>query len=431
MSALTSVTVIGGGAVGLATAYYLRKADLDVTVIESGRPGHATSWGNGGWLSPVLSIPTPGPGVPRMGITETFQRGSAVAIRPLAAPSMVPWLLRFARHCTRTAFQNGSAGLGALSRGMFDGFDELTDLGVPVEIPRHGNLRACLTEAEARHQLAELAPMRAAGYTVPHEIMGQEEIHELEPALSDQVRYGFNLPDERHVDPGAFCEALAGHLVARGVRLHTGTAVTAVHTSGGRVTGVETTAGPVRTDALVIAAGLDSRRIAAWLGTRLPLRAGKGYSFFVPSGHSPAHPLYLSHTKVGVTPLPGGFRVLGGMEIADETLRINPRVVRGMIRLARRYLRHMPANESLSELSQLWAGLRPMTPDGLPIIDRLPGLPNAYVNTGHGMLGVGLSMVSGAALTPFMLNGRRPGVLAPFGVDRPRARTSPVALPAS
>ncbi|GII66664.1 D-amino-acid dehydrogenase [Sphaerisporangium krabiense] len=418
MSALSSVTVIGGGAVGLATAYYLRKADLDVTIIESGRPGCSTSWGNGGWLSPVLSIPTPGPGVPRMGVAESFQRDSAVAIRPLTAPSMIPWLLRFARHCTRSSFESGSARLGALSREMFDGFDELADLGVPVEVPRKGNLRACLTEAEARHQLAELAPMRAAGYAVPTRIMGHEEIHELEPELSDQVRSGFNLTEERHVDPGAFCNTLAEYLVKRGVRLHTGTRVTAVHASGGRVTAVETTGGQVRADALVIAAGLDTRRIAAWLGARLPMRGGKGYSFFVPSEHSPAHPLYLSHTKVGVTPLKGGYRVLGGMEIADETLRINPRMVRGMVRVARRYLRHMPANESVRELPHLWAGLRPMTPDGLPIIDHLPNLSNAYVNTGHGMLGVGLSMVSGAALTDFMLNGIRPDVLSPFGATR-------------
>ncbi|TDD53529.1 FAD-dependent oxidoreductase [Nonomuraea terrae] len=418
MSALSSVTVIGGGAVGLATAYYLRKADLDVTVIESGRPGRAASWGNGGWLSPVLSIPTPGPGMPRMGVVESFQRDSAVAVRPHASPSMIPWLLRFARHCTRSAFESGSARLGALSREMFDGFDELADLGVPVEVPRRGNLRACLTEAEARRQLAGLAPMRSAGYTVPDRVMSAGEIHELEPELSDNVRSGFNLPDERHVDPGAFCDTLADHLVKQGVHLLADTRATGVRASGGRVTAVETTAGQVRSDALVVAAGLDTRLIAGWLGARLPIRGGKGYSFFVPSERSPSHPLYLSNTKVGVTPLKGGYRVLGGMELADETLRINPRMVRGMVRVADRYLRRIPAYESMTELRDLWAGLRPMTPDGLPVIDHLPHLSNAYVNTGHGMLGVGLSMVSGSALADYMVNGRRPDVLAPFGATR-------------
>jgi len=410
------VVVVGGGAIGLATAYYLQRHGSAVTIIESGRTGHGASWGNGGWLSPVLTIPTPAPGVPRMGIAESLQRDTAVKVRPHVSPAMIPWLLRFARYCTKSAYEAGSRRLAALSRGMFDGFDELTALGVEVGVQARGNLRACLTESEARHQLTELAPMRAAGYAVPSAVLRKDELHDLEPQLADHVMAGFELAEERHVDPRVLCTALTDLLTERGAEIRTDTAVRRVHVSGGRVTGVDTTGGPVSADTYVIAAGLSTRKLVSELGIRLPLRAGKGYSFFVPTEQAPARPLYLSHTKVGVTPLADGYRVVGAMELADETLRVNRRVVDAMAAIARTYLRRGPSDER--DMTQLWAGLRPMTSDGLPIIDRLPNLRNTFVNTGHGMTGVGLSMVSGSALAEFVLDARRPDVLAPFTVDR-------------
>lgn len=419
-----SVVVIGGGAIGLATAHYLQSRGASVTVVESGTPGHGASWGNGGWLSPVLTIPTPAPGVPRMGIVEGLQRGTAVRVSPLRDPSMLPWLVRFARRCTKSAFEVGSDRLAALSRSMFDGFDELARLGVPVEVRQRGNLRACLSEAEARHQLAELAPMRAAGFAVPVDILRKAEIHEVEPQLSERVVAGFDLPDERDVDPTVLCASLADLLRHNGADIRTNTTVESIRVDAGRVTGLDTTDGPLRADAYVIAAGLKSRGLVADLGTRLPLRGGKGYSFFVPTEHAPGRPLYLSHTKVGVTPMADGLRVVGAMEIADESLRINHRVVEAMASIARRYLRHGPPTGQ--GLNQLWAGLRPMTADGLPIIDRLPDLRNAFVNAGHGMTGVGLSMVSGSALADFILSGKRPDILESFAIDRtqPRWRSS-------
>lgn len=408
--------VVGAGAVGLATAYYLQKAGTAVTLVESGSAGRGTSWGNGGWLSPVLTVPTPAPGIPRMGIVESFQRDSAVAVRPHTSPTMIPWLLRFARNCTRSAYRSGAHQLATLAKGMFDGFDELSDIGVPIDVRHRGNLRACLTEAEARHQLAELAPMRATGYPVPETTLRKGEIHELEPQLADSVESGFQLPGERHVDPRQLCDALTDLLIERGAQVLSDTRATGIRVAGGRVTSIETTGEPVTAHAYVVAAGLESRQLVRDLGARLPLRAGKGYSFFVPTEHAPAGPLYLSHTKVGVTPLAGGYRVVGALEIADETLRVDRRVVNSMVAITRRYLREGPPQDA--SLSQLWAGLRPMTPDGLPLIGRVPHLGNAYVNTGHGMHGVGLSMVSGSALAEFVMTDRRPELITPFTLSR-------------
>lgn len=412
--------VIGGGVVGLATAHCLQRRGASVTVIEAGKPGHGASWGNGGWISPVLNIPTPAPGIPRMGVLETFQRESAVRVSPVSSPGMVPWLLRFARHCTKSAFEDGSRRLAALSHRMFDGFDDLVDLGVPVEIQQRGNLRACLSEAEARHQLAELAPMRDAGFAVPTDVLGSTEIHDLEPLLADSVAAGFDLPEERDVDPTILCAALAEFSRDSGADIRADTAVEGIRVEGGRVVGLETSDGPATADSYVIAAGLSTRQLVRTLGPRLPLRGGKGYSFFVPTEHAPARPLYLSHTKVGITPLGDGYRVVGAMEIADESVRINHRVVNAMATTARRYLRYgPPAGQGLQDV---WAGLRPMTADGLPIIDRIPAVDNAYVNAGHGMTGVGLSMASGSALADFVMTKRRPDVLESFTVDRTQPR---------
>lgn len=419
----SKIVVIGGGPVGLATAFYLQKADCDVTVVEAGCIGQATSLGSGGWLSRALTMPTPAPGIPLMALRETLETGKAVSVHPLAAWNQVPWMLKFLRNCRQKSFEEGCTHLARLSALMWEGFDEVSEAGAAFDMYRAGNVRACFSEREASEQLKELAPMRRAGIRVPDRLLPKAELHELEPAFSDRVQSGFFLDEDRHVDPQSFTAALGDVLRRRGVTMLENCVATDFERSGGRVRAVITAGGRLSADAVVIATGLWSRAMAAKLDADLPMRAGKGYSFLVRLPQQPVHAAYLSNTKVGLTPIQGGVRVAGAMEIAKDNLHFNHRIVRAMVKVAGAYLQTWPADLTERTVTNAWVGMRPMTPDGLPIIDRLPAFPNAFVCTGHGMTGVGLSLVSGARVAEYVTSGARPDELNPFTVGRFRGNS--------
>lgn len=414
------VVVVGGGAVGLAAALSLASQDVDVTVVEAGAVGGETSWGNGGWLSPVLTTPAPAaPGMPLVAIRETLQRDKAVTLHLSHMTGHPSWIARLLWNCRGKAYEQNCAYLSALSGSMWESFDELRDDGAEFEMHSKGNLRACLSAAAATKQLEELSPMRRAGFNVPERVLTKEEIHELEPALSPSVSSGFFLPHERHVNPGSFTTALATLLRERGVTVRTDTRVQRMEQAGGRVCSVVTDADPIRTDAVVVAAGMWARQLVAPLGVRLPMRAGKGYSFFVDLPTLPNSPIYMSDSKVGLSPIGGRTRIAGGMEVGRDDLSLNTRLVAGMLKTASTYLTDMPRGaEAQAAIDGAWVGMRPLTPDGLPIIDRVGPVENMYVSTGHGMTGVGLSLVSGKHLAEFVKSGVKPAVLAPFGLAR-------------
>lgn len=409
-----TVIVIGSGVIGLAAAYYLSQRGVGVHLIDADQPGHGASWGSGGWISPVLSGPTPAPGVPRTGIADTFQSGAAVSLRPDRSPSLLPWMARFALHCTRRAHARGTGRLAALSEYMLGAFDDLDRAGIDIALHRAGNLRVCPSAEAARRELAALAPMRAHGFDVPTDILSTDELRELEPALSGHARAGFLLPSETHVEPGTFTSALTDHLRARGAIFTSGEAVENLVVRDGAVREVITTRNTFTADAVLVAAGLGSRTLLRTVGVTIPLRGGKGYSFLVETPHVPRHPMYLSTSKVGVTPMRNGFRVVGGLEFGTEDQTVDHRMVDAMAATARRYLT-WPTGATPT---QVWSGLRPMTPDGLPIMDRIPDVRNAFVSTGHGMLGVGYSMTCGALMADFIVQSRKDAVLDGFALPR-------------
>lgn len=409
-----SVVVVGAGAIGLAAAYHLDKRGVDVHVVEAGEPGMGASWGNGGWISPILSGPTPGPGIPKVGLTDTFKSDAAVSLRPDKSPSLLVWMAKFARYCTRPAWETGTRRLAALSSNMLASFEELNRLGIEVSLQQVGNLRACPSPEAARQELAALSLMKEHGFSVPDDILDSDELHALEPALTEHARAGFLLPAEMHVNPGIFTSGLAEYLRGRGVQITTGAAVKRLDVRGNRVRQVVTTQGSFEADSVLVASGLQSRELLQPMRIRLPLRGGKGYSFFVPTDGAPRRPMYLSTTKVGVTPLDGGYRVVGGLEFGRDDLTINQSMVDAMIAVTRRYVK-WPAD---TPPQQVWAGLRPMTPDGLPIMDRVPDVTNTYVSTGHGMLGVGYAMTCGDLMADFIAESRKQPVLDPMSLLR-------------
>jgi D-amino-acid dehydrogenase len=324
---------------------------------------------------------------------------------------LVPWLLAFTRSCTARAHDHGTQATLALCRDVHPSFDALRDSGVEFSLHSRGMRFVARTRAAAEHELEALAPAAALGYELPTSIDDAEATRAAEPLLSDNAVASVYLSGDRHLDPRELVAALEAWLAERGVAVHRDRQVVGFGRRGSAVDEVLTSEGPESADAVVVAAGAWSGGLARQLGYRLPMQAGKGYSFSVGLPQAPRTPLYLLEARVGVTEMAGRVRFAGMMELSGIDPRVDPRRVRAMAGHASPYL------SQWGSLEEEWAGLRPMTPDGLPVIGLVPGTDNAYLATGHAMLGVTLGPVTGEAVAG-LLDGKDDERLGAFAPER-------------
>ncbi len=417
MSAPRSVVVIGGGVAGLCSAYYLRQLGTDVTVVESNRVGSGASWGNGGWVCPAQAGPLPEPGLTWYGMRALFDRSSALYFEPAKLPELAPWLLRFRTYCNQRDHEHGVASLAALGHDVFDLVDGMRDDGVEFELHRQGMLVAAREPDLAREELSKLQPMREYGYELPDDVLDPAALHEAEPALADAIDGGFIVGQHWHVRPDSFTAGLAGALRRMDVEIVEGAEVHDFVVDNGRVRGVRTAAGDHAADAFMLAAGAWTTPLAKMIGVRFPMQAGKGYSFFVNPSVMPKHSILLADVHVGCTPLGDRMRIGGTMEFSGLNTRLDEGRIENIVTAARTCF----VPWQTPEIEQRWAGMRPITPDGLPVLDRA-GFDNVYVATGYAMQGVTLAPPAGRAMAEFVTTGRKPELLAPFGIDRLQGR---------
>jgi D-amino-acid dehydrogenase len=419
------VVIVGGGVAGLCTAYYLRKRDVEVTLVERGTVGSraAASYGNGGWIAPAQAGPLPEPGLTRYGIRALMDPSSALYFRPSYLPKLAPWLLRFRTYCNAADHQRGWGALARLAGGVFQLVDEMAADGVEFELYRQGLICATAEPAEAQAVLDALAPLRAHGFELPDGLLLGDELHAFEPALSDRVGAGFFVTQHWHVRPDTFTDGLARRVRELGAEVVEEAEVHRFATAGTRVQAVETSRGDFAGDAFLLAAGSWTTPLAAKLGVHFPMEPGKGYSFLVEPSVMPQHAILFADIHAGGTPLGDRLRLVGTMEFSGYNLELDKRRIDNVFRLARDYLRlEAPSYENP------WAGLRPMVADGLPILDVTRQYANAFVATGYSMLGMTVSQPAGQAMAEMIVTRRRPEVFEPFRIDRfPR---TPVRRPA-
>jgi D-amino-acid dehydrogenase len=364
-------------------------------------------------MVPAECGPIPGPGVILQTLRWMARPDSPVYVRPSVSPSFVRFMTGMLRACTAPAYAAAFDATARLAAGTMDALDAWAADGIVFEQHAEGELRTYIDDAEFRHAVDDLARYERAG-SEPQALTGDEARH-MVPDLADAVVGGIRFPNERHLRPQSLVDALVARLGTLGVVRIDGTVTGAwALPSGG--TELRGRFGSVRADAVVIAAGAWSARVARLLGASLPIRPGKGYSVdYVPGQLRSACTVMLSEAHCAVTPLDGATRVAGTMEFGGLDERISAVRLRAVRLAPTRYFRAWdPDAPSLAPS----AGLRPMTPDGLPVIGRLRPFGSVYVASGHAMLGLTLAPRTGALLADMILDGADPDVLAPFSPRR-------------
>jgi D-amino-acid dehydrogenase len=406
--------IIGGGVIGLACAYELVRRGQRVTVVEMGTPGAACSSGNTGWIVPSFSAPIPAPGVVGTSLRWMLSRDSPVYIKPRADIEFLSWLWDFWRHCNVRDYRAGLAAVAGLNARTMALFDALAADGVEFEMHRAGVLFVFLDRGAMGHILSELDRTRVFGFGHSRALSG-DDVHDLEPALSRGVVGGILLEQERHVRPETLTAGLVGRLRGLGVEIRTGVAVTGLARRGAALTGVETTGGVLQAETFLIAAGAWSGSLARWAGLRLPLEAGKGYSITIARPAAQLrYPVYLEEARIACSNFTGALRLAGTMELSGVNSNVDSRRLAAMRRAADRYLGDWQRGDGQVE----WMGMRPVTPDGLPVMGRMPGWDNLYIATGHAMLGVTLAPATGVAIAELICTGRSSVDLAAFDPAR-------------
>ena len=401
LPAETDVAVIGGGVIGLCVAYELAQRGREVVVIDKGPVARGSAVGNAGFIVPSHVIPMAAPGVVPGVIKGILRRTGPVTARPSIDPDYLRWILRFVRNCTRNAAHRGAvtlAALGFLSAEL--AVELIAREGIECGYRPEGLLHVYgdprVLEA-AKHEAAEMQR-----YGVEIEMYDRTAIREVEPSLNDEVIGGFLCVDDGGLDPAEFLAGLAAVVAGRGVRLVSGAELLGFRTSGGRVDELTTSRGNLVAGHVVIAAGAWTPRVAALLGESVPVQPGKGYSMTVAKPRAgPRLNLLIGDRWVAVNPMGDRMRMSGWLELGR--LDTTPSLHR---------LAHVEANvrarvnldPDLTVLER-WAGLRPVTPDSIPIVGPARRWSNVTYATGHGKLGLSLGPVTGR-LVAQMLCGK-------------------------
>lgn len=404
--------IIGAGVIGLTTAYHLAREGVQVTILDARQAGLGATSVNAGWVVPAEAAPVPGPGVVLTSLKWMMRSDSPLYIRPSLHPEFLSFLFGLWKASNARDQRAGFSAHLALAEGSVETFDEYRSDGMKFEMHSEGLLMAFTHRENLDHHLSHLDLVKR--YGLEPSVLEGDAVREHEPQLSDAVEGGLFFPKERHVDPAALAVELRKKVIAMGVNLVEDAAIEHVQRSGNRVIRVVAKGRTFEADSYLLAAGAWTGKLSKLFGVPLPVRPGKGYSVDV----APV-PLRsatnLSDAKVAVTPFGQRLRIAGTMEFGGLNEHINRVRVDAILRAPARYLRNWAPPEIPPAPH---AGMRPMTPDGLPIMGRLGALTNAYVSTGHGMLGVTLAPGSASVMTDLIFRNVLSQKLAPFTSSR-------------
>lgn len=415
------IIVLGSGVIGVTAAYYLNRSGHEVTVVDR-QPDAAmeTSFANAGEISPGYAAPWAAPGVPLRAIRWLLMRHGPLVVRPKADPRMWAWIATMLRNCTAAHYAINKQRMVRLAEYSRDCLRALrAETGIRYEERTCGTLQVLRTQSQLDAVAADTEVLRR--YGVPYELLDREGCARAEPALAavrEKLAGGLRLPGDETGDCHMFTQSLARLAAGRGVRFLHNVTVERLQAAGDRIEAVVTSAGSLGAEAYVVALGSYSPLLLRPLGIRAPIYPVKGYSITVPITDPDAAPVSTvmdENYKVAITRLGDRVRVGGTAELAGYDLTLRP---------SRRAALEFLVNDLFPRAGDVrraafWCGLRPMTPDGTPILGPAP-LRNLHLSTGHGTLGWTMACGSGRVLAD-LISGRRPEIdTADLGLSRYR-----------
>ncbi|AQQ41934.1 MULTISPECIES: D-amino acid dehydrogenase [Burkholderia] len=405
------VVILGSGVVGVASAYYLARAGHEVTVIDrEAGPALETSFANAGQISPGYAAPWAAPGVPLKAVKWMFEKHAPLAIRLDGTRFQLQWMYQMLRNCTAERYAVNKGRMVRLAEYSRDCLQALrADTGIQYEGRTGGTLQLFRTQQQIDGAAKDIAVLQEAN--VPFELLSPAELKKAEPALaavSHKLTGGLRLPGDETGDCQLFTTRLAALAESLGVKFRYNTPIDALAIAGGKIAGVQCGSETVRADAYVVALGSYSTNFISNL-MKIPVYPLKGYSITAPIVNEAAAPVstVLDETyKIAITRFDQRIRVGGMAEIVGFDKKL---------RAARRETLEMCVNDLFpgggdTSKATFWTGLRPMTPDGTPIVGRTP-VSNLFLNTGHGTLGWTMSCGSGQLLAD-LISGKMPAIQA-------------------
>ncbi len=404
------VLVLGSGVVGVTTAYYLARSGHEVTVVDrQPEPARETSFANAGEVSPGYASPWAGPGVPVKAVKWLLMKHGPLVLRPKLDPAMWSWLIKMLRNCTSARYTVNKSRMIPLAEYSRDCLRALRDeIDIHYDERSRGTLQLFRTASQLDGTAGDIAVLKQ--YGVPYEVLDRDGCIAAEPALAavkQRIAGGLRLPQDETGDCHMFTLALAGHAATLGVQFRLDTTIDRLETDAQGISGVITSAGTLRADAYVVALGSWSPLLLGPLGISIPVYPVKGYSITVPVIEPDAAPVSTvmdESYKVAITRLGNRIRVGGTAEVSGYSDKLYA--------ARRATLEHsltelFPRGGNLSEAT-FWSGLRPMTPDGPPVIGATR-YANLHLNTGHGTLGWTMACGSARVLAD-LLSARKPEI---------------------
>jgi D-amino-acid dehydrogenase len=413
---MSKTIIIGGGVIGLFSAYYLHKSGWEVDVLEQTDLTNNCSFGNAGMITPSHFVPLASPGMVEQGIRWMFDSKSPFYVKPSLNKDLIGWGLKFVKSATKKHVERSAGGLrdiSLLSKDLYHDFEK--NSGIDFELQDKGILmlfKSPKMEEEELHMVE-----KATNLGLDAQYLKPEEARKLQPDIELDILGAVHYHCDAHMYPNKLMAGLVRYLENAGVKIYRNTEVLKINSDAGKITSVDTKDKTFAGDAFVMATGSWSPAVAKLVGLSIPLMPGKGYSFMV---NNPVKkmtiPSILCEARVAITPMNGGIRFGGTMEIGKINQQVNMNRVKGIVESVPKYFPEfklpVPAEK------EVWYGFRPCSPDGLPYIGLTKKYKNMAIATGHAMIGLALAPATGKLIAD-AFNEQKPVMDASiFAVDR-------------
>ena len=391
MSSNQDVIVVGGGVIGVCVAYYLRKSGRSVTILERDYICSGSSYGNGGLILPSHSTPLSVPGAILKGLTFLLDPSSPFYIKPRLSIDLFRWLLRFmsaSNYQSMRSTMSVITNMASVSMALYE--EIISEENLDFGFERNGQINLASTPKGFEEILLEAELLAEEGLS--YDILNGEDVILKEPAIIPGMPGGIFFHDDAHLIPNQFVDKLASRFIELGGTIETNVEIFGFEIENHRVIAARSSQDLYEANDFVLATGSWTSNFGRHINVRVPIQPAKGYSITIDMPENgPQIPIMLADAKVGITPMGSKLRFSGTLELSGMNSNINMRRVHGISDGVRE---HLNIDFSLDD-AEIWYGMRPLSPDGLPIVGRFDQVTNLILASGHSTLGMTLGPATG------------------------------------